>query len=192
MWWIECCKNNPHRFHRGEREASCGSYSSYSFLEFVKYAAMNVSWQNSLIITRTFFKSICNNSGDLRIWHLFRQDLSQRLKKVDFPLRVNTIAVGLDPQLQSLPMEKSWLIQSYCLTENELDGSFSRWKCKNSEIEILEVQQSCEFIRMQERVKQKTVSRCGFDGESLPQGLCIAGSIYCPKFQYTSKRLQII
>lgn len=57
---------------------------------------------------------------------------------------------------------------------------------------MLGVQLSCEFIRMQERVKQKTVSRCGFDGESLPQGLCIAGSIYCPKFQYTSKRLQIV
>lgn len=42
------------------------------------------------------------------------------------------------------------------------------------------------------KLKQKTVSRCGFDGQSLPQGLCIAGSIYCTKFQTTLKRLQII
>lgn len=57
----------------GSTEPSRSSFSLH-LSAFDKCAAINVSWQRRPSITLTFYKSVCNNSRDFRMWHLFRQE----------------------------------------------------------------------------------------------------------------------
>lgn len=104
----------------------------------------------------------------------------------------------------------SSLSQHYCCKHLTQYYHLSRWKnphwsslvrwtlafqdenARTCKLKCLECSRLVSSWEYKKELKQKTVSRCGFDGQSLPQGLQISGSIYWAKLQMTSNCLQII